>query len=119
MTNNTSAWFRVRLGILYLGFATFLGLVCFRLVQLQVLDNPQLEALANRQFQQKSKKKVFRLGLLDRNAEELAVTIPSGSVFARPKLVSKKREASRKLAKWLGGDSRVWYDKLRSHKPYS
>lgn len=118
MMHAVGPWFRMRLGIVFVGFLGFLGLVAFRLVQLQIWVNPQLETLAKRQYERTGTKAAFRVPIVDRNGEELAVSVPSGSIYARPRLVTRKREASRKLSKWLGGEPKHWLEKLRSPKPF-
>lgn len=118
MMHSVGPWFRLRLGLLFVLFMGALGLVAFRLVQLQVWVNPQLEALAKRQFEKQAKKTAFRLPIVDRNGEELAVSVPSGSVFVRPRLVTRRRDTARRLAKWLGGDPKHWLEKLKSPKPF-
>lgn len=111
-------WIRFRLGFVFVTFVAVFALVAFRLVQLQIIVNPALEALAERQFQKIGKKSPYRLPIYDRNREELAVSIPASSVFARPRLIRKKRYAARVLAKVLGESPSHWLQKLTSDKPF-
>jgi cell division protein FtsI (penicillin-binding protein 3) len=109
---------RLRVSLIYVCFVMFFGLVLFRLIQLQVWVNPGLRTLAKKQFESVSKKAKFRLPILDRNGEELAVSVPAGSVFARPRLITRKKEVAKRLAKLLGGPSKAWLAKLRTEKPF-
>lgn len=111
-------WIRLRLGIVYVGFVLYLGFVGFRLVQLQVLVNPELEALAQKQFEKVGKTSPHRLAIYDRNREELAVSIPSSSIFARPRLIPHKGRVARGLAAVLGGTPQKWLKKLETQKPF-
>lgn len=87
-------------------------------MQLQVIPNSVLTELAKRQYQKIEKRKPSRLTLLDRNSEELALTSPASSVFARPKLIPKKKKTARTLALILGGTYEDWYRRLRTKKPF-
>lgn len=109
---------RIRMAILYVGFLGFLGLVCMRLAQLQVFPHPELKAVAARQLHRSGKIAPYRLPILDRNGEELAVSIPASSVFARPRLVRSPKRAARVLSGVLGGGPEKWLKKLKSNKPF-
>jgi cell division protein FtsI (penicillin-binding protein 3) len=106
----------MRLAFVFVSFVLVFGLVIFRLVQLQIFLNPNLESLAKKQFQKVAAESSYRLPILDRNGEELAVSIRASSVFARPKLVTRKRETARVLAKFLGGTREHWLEKLKAQK---
>ncbi len=111
-------WLRFRFTLVYFLFVLFFCFIGVRLIQLQVWVNPELHALATRQFERTSKNVVARLPILDRNGEELAVSVPAGSVFARPKLATRKKETARKLAKLLGGTPAKWLARLRTRKSF-
>lgn len=109
---------RFRLGFVYTCVALYFAFIGFRLVQLQVLVNPELEALAQKQFQKVGKTSPHRLAIYDRNREELAVSIPASSIFARPRLVRNKEKVARVLADILGGSASKIVKKLDSAKPF-
>lgn len=111
-------WIKVRLGFVFVCFLIFFSFVGFRLLQLQVFRNDDLESLGKRQFQKINKKSAFRAPILDRNGEELAVSSPSSAVFARPRLIRQKRKTSRALAKVLGGTPSKWLEKLAGKKSF-
>lgn len=109
-------WIRLRLGFVYSLFVLYFGFVAFRLVQLQVLVNPELESLAQRQFEKVGKTSPHRLAIYDRNREELAASIPASSIFARPRLIPHKGRVARGLAQVLGGSPQKWLKKLDTPK---
>lgn len=109
---------KTRLTLLFGGVVLFLGLVGFRLFQLQVVDSPELRALADKQYRKLDRVAPYRHPLYDRNREELAVSIPASSVFARPRLIRQKRKTARVLAKVLGGNMARWHSRLDTQKPF-
>jgi len=109
---------RWRVGFFMVSVGLAFALIAFRLVQLQVLVDPALEALAQRQYSKTATVAPYRHPLYDRNGHELAVSIPSPSVYARPKLVRQKRRAARVLAKVLGQTPARWLEKLDSSRPF-
>jgi len=111
-------WMRARLGLVYILFVVFFGFVAYRLVQLQILEDASLSKLAKKQFELTKRKAIYRLSILDRNGEELAVNITSASIFARPKLVRQKKKSARQLSKVLGGTVNSWYRKLKKSRPF-
>src|SRR5262245_41774997 len=114
----TSDGMRLRAALIFLGFLGFFAIVAARLVQLQLLSNPELEALAQRQLQRIGKVAPYRLPIYDRNGEELAISVPASSAFARPKMVRNKRRTARVLASILGGSPVRWLTKLESPRPF-
>lgn len=111
-------WFRFRLTTVFVAFLGFFGLVAFRLVQLQVLPNSTLSSLSARQFNRLGKKTNDRFTVYDRNGEELAVSLPQSSVFARPKLIKARKKTARELAKHFGGSSTKWLKRLDPKKSF-
>jgi cell division protein FtsI (penicillin-binding protein 3) len=111
-------WLRFRLVVIYFTFVAFILFVGFRLLQLQVWRNADLDTLSNKQFQRMAKKSPFRMPILDRNGEELAVNITAGSLFARPKLMTHRRYTSHVLSKLLGGTPAHWLARFNPHKPF-
>ncbi len=90
----------------------------FKLFKLQVVGNEDLESLAQKQFQRVGKTAPYRAPLLDRNGEELAVSISSSSIFARPRLIRNKRKAATALAKILSGSPEKWLHRLDNGKGF-
>lgn len=75
---------RARLAVMYglLAFGSFV--LIGRLVYLQVIDAPRLSALAFKQRTREINLSSVRGEILDRNGEELAVSIDAYSVYAHP-----------------------------------
>jgi cell division protein FtsI (penicillin-binding protein 3) len=116
--DTTERGFKLRLGSLYICFVLIMGLVVVRLAQLQVIGKPELRQIAERQLQLTVKAAPFRLPIVDRNREELALSIPSSSVYARPRLVKNKSKTARVLAKALGETAEKWKAKLKSPRQF-
>jgi cell division protein FtsI (penicillin-binding protein 3) len=111
-------WLRFRAGVVFGCLVFFFGLATARLVQLQVLPDDTLEALADRQYRMTARTANYRRPILDRNGEELAVSVPSSSLYARPKLVRGKKFTARVLARSLGGSAEKWLAKLSTERPF-
>jgi len=60
----------------------------------------------------------YRFPILDRNQEELAVSITSGSIYARPKQIKRKQRTAWVLSRHLGESTGFWLKKLRSGRPF-
>src|SRR5688572_14831370 len=118
MRTLTPTALRLRLALVFLAFFAFLAAVGFRLVQLQVVGNPELQTLAQRQFQKIGTRAPYRLPIYDRNGQELAVSIPASSVFARPRMIRARRGTARALAAILGGTTEKWLQRLDKTKPF-
>jgi cell division protein FtsI (penicillin-binding protein 3) len=98
--------------LLFLGFVG----VLFRAFQLQVFPTEKLESLARRQMS-KTLEVAGRRGLiLDRNGQELAVSVNTVSIFANPQQVRQIGETARALAPLLGLSESVLAQKLREPK---
>lgn len=111
-------WIGLRIGAVYFALAGFMCLIIFRLAQLQILNNQPLQEMATRQFQKVSKTSPYRLPIYDRNEEEMAISIPSSSIFARPKIIRRKKYTAKVLSKLLGGSPSKWYSKLKTDRPF-
>lgn len=109
---------RFRVAFVFVGFVVLFAIIAFRLVQLQVFTNAELDLLARKQYEKEGKTSFYRLPILDRNGEELAVSIPSTSIFARPRLISRKNKTAAALARVLGGSEKVWLEKLKSNRSF-
>ncbi|MBM4316395.1 MAG: PASTA domain-containing protein [Deltaproteobacteria bacterium] len=111
-------WIKIRLGFVYICFVGFFILIGLRLFQLQLWKDSGLEKLAQRQYLKVNKKIQYRQPILDRNGEELAVSMPSVSVFAHPKMIRARRKTAISLAKVLGGSPKKWLQRLDKTKNF-
>jgi cell division protein FtsI (penicillin-binding protein 3) len=113
-----SQWFKIRLGFVYISFVCFFSFIGLRLFQLQLWKDSGLEDLAQRQYVKINRKIQYRQPIFDRNGEELAVSMPSVSVFAHPKLIRARRKTAVALSKVLGGTPQKWLHKLDKKKNF-
>lgn len=111
-------WMRLRMGLIYFSFFSFFGLVTFRLVQLQVLPNSALSKLSKRQFVKTNQKAPYRIPIVDRNHQELAVSIPVSSIYSHPHQLASRKKTARILAKELGKSTSYWLKRLDPKKSF-
>lgn len=109
---------KLRVAFVFTLFFLFFLFISFRLVQLQILNDALLDQLARRQFQRLERKAPFRRAILDRNGEELAVSITANSVYARPPRIRNKRRTAKLLGSILGVTPNITLNKLRGDKPF-
>lgn len=109
---------KLRVAFVFSLFFLFFLFISFRLVQLQILNDALLDQLAQRQFQRLERKAPFRRAILDRNGEELAVSITANSVYARPPRIRNKRRTARILGSIFGVTPNIYLNKLRGDKPF-
>ena len=93
---------RLRLVLVGLVFVGVFSVLVARAVDLQVFDQKHLEGLAQREFMKQAEVAPRRGIIFDRNQEELAVSLDTDSVFARPLTITTPQDTGRKLAKALG-----------------
>ncbi len=87
-----------------------------RAAYLQILPNPKLNALKERQFQTVISLQSRRGAILDRNGRELAISTTAYSLFADPKIIDAPKMTSRKLAKILGTSQDFIFNKIKDRK---
>ncbi|CAO0823120.1 hypothetical protein DFAR_340003 [Desulfarculales bacterium] len=101
MSERGKHWRRVRLMVLALGFGlSFLLLVC-RAVDLQVIQREHFLARAQREFMRQVELTPCRGIIFDRNQEELAVSLDTESVYARPLGITTPKQTGQMLSKAL------------------
>lgn len=107
-------------------FICFLwSMILFRAAYLQFLPNDKLTTLQNRQFQTVVTLPARRGNIYDTNGKELAMSSPSYSLYADPKVIDNKRSLAALLAPIVGQTPReivakmkdptkrfVWIDRL-------
>ena len=104
---------KTRIIILLLFFAGLWSLLILRATYLQILPNKKLSDLQSRQFLTRVKLPGRRGIISDRNGHELAISLPSYSLFADPKLIQSPRALSRLLARELKVPVQSIYKKLK------
>jgi cell division protein FtsI (penicillin-binding protein 3) len=94
-------WIRFRIYLIALFFLVGLGIILARAYQLQVLEKDRLASLALAGYRGVIKLPPKRGTIFDRRGNALAISVEVGSIYARPKLVPKKRYAAKQLSRIL------------------
>jgi cell division protein FtsI (penicillin-binding protein 3) len=102
-----------RIVLILIGVTTLWAALILRAAQLQILPDGRLAELQKRQYRTLVELQPRRGTIFDRNGKELAVTIPTYSMFADPKIIKESRKLSRTLAKKMGWSPLFVMDKIR------
>ena len=105
-----------RLLVIYLSIALLWTGMIVRGAYLQLLPNPQLEKIKQKQFKRSVKLGSRRGDILDRNGNELAVSVRTHSLFADPKIIKDPYAAAIRLAKLFKVSFRSIYKKIKNPK---
>jgi cell division protein FtsI (penicillin-binding protein 3) len=105
-----------RLIIIFFFVLAAWSLVILRSAQLQILPNSRLSDLEKRQYRGLVDLPARRGLITDRRGKELAVTVPSYSVFVDPHEVQRPRALSKMLASRLGLSATTLYDKIKNQE---
>ena len=95
---------KIRIYFLLTLFGALSTLLVFRAFQLQIMPSRQVERLAKRQLQKTISIVGRRGNLLDRNGEDLAMSVNSLSIYINPHRILNPKLVSRKL-EWVLGYS--------------
>ncbi len=115
--------------LIYVGFFFALCFVSisWRMVEVAVIKNKNAMTITvidpddekSEQVEIRSTEPTLQRGnIVDRNGQLLATSLMTASVFANPKEINQPDDVSQRLAKALGGDSKVWLGKLKSNKSF-
>ena len=104
---------KTRIILLLLFFSGLWSLLILRATYLQILPNKKLSDLQNRQFLTRVKLPGRRGVIYDRNGHELAISLPSYSLFADPKLIQNPQGLARLIARELKVPVKNIYKKLK------
>lgn len=107
-----------RLYILGCASVLWVGLLTWRLLNLQVFSFATWEEWATKQHFGEVEISSERGPIYDRNKKALALSVPASSIFVRPKLVKNKEETARVLSSLLTIDKKELQAKLTSGKPF-
>lgn len=94
--------------ILCFGFAVIIG----RAVDLMLQDNEKLEEIALRQYRAAVQQASDRSRILDRKGHEMAISVPTWSLYADPKHVKNPSQTAFALAPVLGMSRGTLLEKL-------
>ena len=109
---------RIRIAVFATLSLCWIGLISARLYYVQVIDGDKWRNYAKKQHVTDVELASERGPIVDRDGKLLAVSVPAGSVYVRPKQVKNKEEVARKLAATLEMDSREILTKLNDSKPF-
>ncbi len=94
------------------------GILCLRLLSLQVLNFEQWQDWALRQHFSQVEVHSERGPIYDRNAKLLAVSVPAGSVYVRPGQITNRWEVVRRLSELLGMKPQAVEEKIGKNAPF-
>lgn len=99
---------------LCLGYTVVVG----RAIHLMLKDNRQLEAMAMAQYRAAIQKETERSRILDTHGYELAISFPTWSLFADPKMVDDPSRTAAQLSNILGLSREKIFQKLKERKRF-
>ena len=108
MRDRKEKWARIRIRLIGGVFAFFFAITSARAFFLQVIQQEQLQKLAEKQHQKVVPLTPVRGAIYDRNNAPLAVSIEMDSCYAEPRNIENIGEATVKLAPLLGCPARRW-----------
>ena len=88
-------------------------LIIFRAAYLQFLPHDKLNTLHERQFQTVVTLPARRGNVYDKDGKELAMSAPSYSLYADPKIIKDKKKASQSLAQIIKQNPKELYNKIK------
>ena len=103
------------IGIAALGWVS---LLTYRMYSLQVSDFSTWRQWATKQHVAEVQVASERGPILDRNGKLLAVSVPAGSVYVRPKQVSDPNKTAKELSKLLEMKPSLILSKLQTKQPF-
>lgn len=118
MNNQRKQSIRARIILVGVCFALVFSALLLRAAHLQVLQGEELSARAAREFKREIDFPPRRGVILDRNMDELAVSLDTDSIYARPLQVADTKEASVRLAVALEEDQLKIADALDTSKRF-
>ncbi|MCF8123607.1 MAG: PASTA domain-containing protein [Desulfarculaceae bacterium] len=111
-------WVRVRLWVLGGVFVAIFALVAGRAVDLQVFQRQFLAQKAQREIVREVEIAPQRGIIYDRNQVELALSLETDSVYARPVAVKNSRREGLRLAKALGTEAKPVIHRLKGKRHF-
>ena len=105
-----------RLSFLFILFVLMWAGLVFRGTSLKLFPDSRLLQQKEKQFSRSITVPAKRGSILDRKGRELAVSVPSYSLFADPKIIKNKRHVARQLKKILGGSSQKYRKQIAGDK---
>lgn len=102
-----------RIILVFAGVMVLWGALILRAAYLQFLPNEKLQSLQNRQFQTVVTLQARRGAIVDRNGRDLAMSSTAYSLYADPKILEKRKQLAKNIAKELGVSTESVYSKIK------
>ncbi|WP_413290129.1 penicillin-binding transpeptidase domain-containing protein [Bdellovibrio sp. HCB337] len=102
-----------RIILVFAGVMVLWGALILRAAYLQFLPNEKLQSLQNRQFQTVVTLQARRGAIIDRNGRDLAMSATAYSLYADPKILEKKKQLAKNIAKELGVSTESVFSKIK------
>jgi cell division protein FtsI (penicillin-binding protein 3) len=109
---------RFRFFLAVLGFFLAFGVILIQAYRIQILHGAKLREQAKGMYQRQITLVPTRGRIFDRNGEDLAITIPVDSIYARPEKIEDPVATARLLAPILDLDKSSLVEKLRGRRPF-
>lgn len=107
-----------RFAFFYAGLMVGYGVILCRAVHLMLKDNVQLEEMAMSQYRAAVQNETYRSRILDARGYELAISVPSYSLYADPQMVKDPQKTASALSSALKIPFASLKEKLLSKKKF-
>lgn len=114
----TRDWMRFRFFLFIVVIFVIVTAILFQAYRIQVHHGEELRREVQGMYQREITLLPARGSIFDRNGDDLAISIPVDSIYARPKRVEDPVATSRKLAPLLNIDHAAILNKLRQQAPF-
>ncbi|MGQ9653506.1 MAG: peptidoglycan D,D-transpeptidase FtsI family protein [Thermodesulfobacteriota bacterium] len=114
----TRDWMRFRFFLFIVVILIIVTAILFQAYRIQVHHGEELRREVQGMYQREITLLPARGSIFDRNGDDLAISIPVDSIYARPKRVEDPVATSRKLAPLLDIDHATILNKLRQQAPF-
>ena len=103
-----------RVVIVFICFLFLWGLLITKAIYVQVIPNKRLTQLKEKSFNRIVRLKSRRGDIFDRNHRELAISMPSYSLYADPSVVENHRKVAKRLGRYFRKSSSRYSKKLEN-----
>ncbi|MCM0605009.1 MAG: hypothetical protein KA715_02890 [Xanthomonadaceae bacterium] len=104
--------------VMFVGCMVLATALLLRAGYVQVINDPRIERLSQRQFKSKVLVRPKRGQIFDRNGEALTINMEVQSLAANPTKLKHKKTLALQLAKALGGSSSQYLKKLNEDREF-
>lgn len=107
---------KTRVLLVFLVFCLFWSALVLRSAHLQIVPDKKLAGLQKKQYRTLIEIPPRRGNITDRNGKELAVAIPTYSLYADPKIIEDPRKWSKAISRIIGVNWGSIYKKVKNQK---